>query len=96
MADDDLFKKCIDRSRLDRLEGDILAFVSDAEADGYTNIEIARALMRASLSRVDREKNSDLQKNFMQFQRDWAAQRLARYKEQDRTIVETLEKIRVN
>lgn len=88
---DDLFRKNIDRSRLDRLEGEILAFVSDAESQGYSNMEIARALFQASLERAYREQNISVRESFVQFQRDQAIKSLAKYKELGYAVAKRIE-----
>jgi hypothetical protein len=39
-----------DRTRLDRLQGEILALVSQFEGKGYSNAEVVRELLAAALS----------------------------------------------
>lgn len=53
---DSTFARMTDRSRLDRLQGEILAFVSDFEQEGYSNMEIARQLIGAAFLRARRER----------------------------------------
>lgn len=67
-----LFEKSIDRTHLNRLEGEILAFVSDFEQQGYDNMEIARALFYAGVERAGRE-DGFIYESFLQFVRDWAS-----------------------
>lgn len=63
---DKTFTELTDRARLDRLKGEILAFVSDFEAHGYTNLEIARELVGAAFERAWREPRNYLAESFYQ------------------------------
>lgn len=47
------------RERLDRLQGKILAFVSDFESKGYNNLEVARALSHAAFVSAARHDDLD-------------------------------------
>ena len=58
------FAEMTDRGRLDRLRGEILAFVSDFENNGYSNLEIARELVAASFNRAAREEKIYIEKSF--------------------------------
>jgi hypothetical protein len=58
------FAEMTDRSRLDRLRGEILAFVSDFENNGYSNLEIARELVAASFNRASREEKRYIEESF--------------------------------
>lgn len=62
MSEEMTFSKLMDRSKLDRLEGEILALVADFEAQGYHQIDIANALQHAIMIRLKRETfiNRDL------------------------------------
>jgi len=70
MTEENLFTKSIDSTRQDRLLGEILAHVSDAEQQGYTNMEIARTLLRAAHERAWREPVR--MESFLQWQIDEA------------------------
>lgn len=50
------FSALMDRTRQDRLEGEILLFCSDLEEHGYNNFNIAYALVRAAMARIRREE----------------------------------------
>lgn len=75
MAEENQFTKSIDTLRLDRLLSEILTRVSDAEQKGYTNMEIARALLRASVDRAQRDFEN--YESFLQWQVDETALALA-------------------
>lgn len=66
---DQSFVQMTDRTRLDRLQGEILAFVSDFDQSGYSNMEIARELIAAAFKRSNREKLL-IRDNFHQHVRD--------------------------
>lgn len=72
------FEKSIDQTRLNKLRGEILAFVSDYEEKGYANMEIARALVWVGLKRSQREGDLSVSENFYHFLRDIAVDTLAR------------------
>ncbi len=75
MAEESQFTKSIDTLRLDRLLSEILTGVSDVEQKGYTNMEIARALLRASVDRAQRDFEN--YESFLQWQVDETALALA-------------------
>jgi len=62
MSDEMTFSKLMDRSKLDRLEGEILALVADLEGQGHHQIDITNALQHAIMIRLKRETfiNRDL------------------------------------
>lgn len=62
MGEEMTFSKLMDRSKLNRLEGEILALVADLEAQGYHQIDITNALQGAIMIRLKRETyiNCDL------------------------------------
>lgn len=55
MDDKKTFSELMDRSKLDRLDGEILALAADLEAQGYHPIDITNALQSAILIRLKRE-----------------------------------------
>jgi hypothetical protein len=69
------FEKSIDQTRLDRLRGGILAFVSDFEQQGYDDFEVARALVWVAYRRV-RRAPQPLYEHFLQFVRNTAQEAL--------------------
>ncbi len=75
MAEEDQFTNSIDTLRLERLFGEIMADVSAAEQRGYTNMEIARALLRASFDRAQRDFEN--YESFLYWQVDETARALA-------------------
>ncbi len=81
------FEKSIDPARLDRLRGEIAAFVGDFEDEGYHNLEIARALVWVSFHRALRE-DLVIQDNFLQFLRDLADRQLKEKKEMVRMFTD--------
>lgn len=85
------FAKLTDRTRMDRLQGEILAFVSDFEERGYHNMDIARELVAAGFLRVRRE-NSSVRESFHQHVRDASIQYLAGMREISRKFTERLKK----
>jgi hypothetical protein len=80
---DDPFKRARDRTRLDRLQGKILAFVSTFERDGYSNMDIARELAAAAFERCRREPNVSVSESFHQHIRDSCVRYLARIESLD-------------
>jgi hypothetical protein len=75
--DHDAFLKSMDRTRLDHLKGEILAFVSDFEAQGYHNMDIARMLVEAGFNRADRDITAGIPESFRQHVRDTCVRYLA-------------------
>lgn len=55
MTEENQFTKAMDLAHRDRLLGEILACVSDAEGRGYSNMDVARILLRAAHDRAWRE-----------------------------------------
>ena len=74
---DNLFTKSINTERHERLVGEILAFVSDADSHGYTNMEIVRALWQASNTRARRE-DSIIYESFVEWEIETATRFLAK------------------
>lgn len=89
------FEKSVDQTRLDRLRGGILAAVSEFEDEGFTNMEIARALIWASYSRASRE-SIIVRESFWQFCKDNAAQTLEKFKTADRAFALEYVKQQIN
>ncbi len=72
---DDLFKQCMDRSKQDRLEAEILFLVEKYAAPEFSNLDVARALWECALKRGKRE-DSALFDSFLQYQHDQLARTL--------------------
>lgn len=55
MSEEKTFSKLMDRSKLDRLDGEMLALTADLEAQGYHPIDITNALQSTIMIRLKRE-----------------------------------------
>ena len=89
------FEKSVCGKRLDRLRGTIVALTSDLEDEGYTNLEIARALLWASYRRGHKE-DSVIRESFYSYVRDYAVQILERYRSLGREFAFDIEKRKTN
>jgi hypothetical protein len=58
------FTDLIDRTRLDRLQADILAFAEKFRERGFNDLEIARELLAASFERAAREPRNYITESF--------------------------------
>lgn len=79
------FSQIVDRSRLDRLDGEVLAFISDLHLDGYDNMEIARSLVAVAKIRAEREEWI-VEENFYHWLQDTANRYIANMKDLNETI----------
>ena len=67
--EDKTFADYMDRTKKDRLEGEIHLFCSDLEEHGYHPIDIAKALVQTALSRMVRQ-DAQVSENFYQEMRN--------------------------
>lgn len=58
------FSQIMDRSRIDRLEAEILAFAQDLTKEGYSYDEIAGEMICAAFERAKREKWNYIAESF--------------------------------
>lgn len=68
----DLFKQCMDRGKLDRLEAEILEMVEKFSAPEFSNLDVARALWECARKRGKREDPLVFE-SFLQYQHDQLA-----------------------
>lgn len=90
-----LFEKSIDQTRIDHLRGEIVAFVSDFEQQGYDDFEVARALIWAAYKRVRRQPHP-LYENFLQYVRDNAQEAMNDASALIRSFTKENEKNKIN
>ncbi len=90
------FPRLTDRTRLDRLQGEILAFVSGFEGQGYDNLEIARELLGAAFERAGREPRQYITESFYQHVCQRTTQLLADMEGLTREMAAEYEKQKIN
>jgi hypothetical protein len=71
------FFKSIDRSHLDKLQKEILAYAVTFKEKGYHNMDIARTLVEAGLSCADETQSISISLSFHQHVRDVCIRHIA-------------------
>lgn len=90
------FVQLTDRTRLDKLQGEILAYVSSFEEQGYGNMEIARELLAAAFKRAGREPRQYITKSFYHHVCQTTMRLLSDIEGLTRTLAAEYEKQRIN